>query len=77
MTGKDLIVYILMNNLEHVKVESILDSAFLSECQVAKKFDVGVETIRAWERLKLIQGISFNGIMYYLNDISDPRTKKV
>ena len=76
MTGKDLIIYILQNNLEDAEVVNIVSKIFLTDYQVAAKFKVGVDTIRAWQALKLIDGINIRGAMYYYDNISDPRIKK-
>lgn len=49
ITGKDLIVYILQNNLENEEV--FKDGRFLgfmTEDEAAEKFDVGTATIDAW-----------------------------
>lgn len=73
MTGKDLIIYILQNDLEDVSVIGIVKKVLLTENQLAAKFDVGVDTIRVWQTLKLINGISIGGSVYYYNDTPDPR----
>ena len=49
MTGKELILYILQNNLENEVV--IKDGVFvwlMNEEEAAAKFGVGVATIKAW-----------------------------
>ena len=46
MTGKDLIIYILQNDLEDVSVIGIVKKVLLTENQLAAKFNVGVDTIR-------------------------------
>lgn len=42
MTGSELIIYILANNLEDETV------SFMTMSEAAVKFRVGVETIRVW-----------------------------
>ena len=73
MTGKDLIIYILQNDLEDVSVIGIVKKVLLTENQLDAKFDVGVDTIRVWQTLKLINGIKVGGSVYYYNDTPDPR----
>lgn len=73
MTGKDLIIYILQNDLEDVSVIGIVKKVLLTENQLAAKFDVGVDTIRVWQTLKLINGIKVGESVYYYNDTPDPR----
>ena len=55
MTCRELIIYILQNNLEDepvIKNGSFV--GFLNEVQVAEKFGVGVETVRIWAKLNMI-----------------------
>lgn len=42
MTGRDLIIYILKNELEDETV------SFMTMSEAAVKFHVGIETIRVW-----------------------------
>lgn len=42
MTGKELVMYILANNLEDEAV------SFMAMSEAAVKFRVGIETIRVW-----------------------------
>lgn len=76
MTGKDLIIYILQNNLENASAIEIINKVLLTEDQIAAKFGVGIETIRAWQSLKVIDGICLRGKMYYYNDTLDPRDRR-
>lgn len=74
MTGRDLILYILENNLENEPV--VKDGIFIglmSEEEAAAKFDVGVSTIRVYNTLKMLDGIEINGRMYFLRNAKDPR----
>ena len=49
MTGKELIVYILQNDLEdEVIFQNNRFIGFASEEELASKFSVGVETIKWW-----------------------------
>lgn len=76
MTGRDLILYILENNLENEVV--IRDGVFLwlmSENEAAVKFGVGVATIKAWYACKKLDGIKIKDQVYFLRNIKDPREK--
>ena len=58
MTGRDLIVYILKNNLED---EDILKDGklvgYITADEVAKTFDVGMETVKVWIDQGMIDGV--------------------
>ena len=59
MKGKDLIIYILQNELED---EDIVDEngvimGFMTIEDAAVKYDVGVATVRVWINQGLIKGI--------------------
>jgi excisionase family DNA binding protein len=67
MTGRDLIVYILTNNLEDEPV--FLDKGFLnliSEVEAANRLNVGIATIRAWLELGAIKGVRVGDEIYIL-----------
>lgn len=67
MTGRDLIIYILTNNLEDEPV--FMDKGFLnlmSEAEAAAKMEVGVATIRALVELGAIKGIRLGNEIYIL-----------
>lgn len=62
MTGRDLIVYILQNNLEDEPV--IKDGqviGFMNLAKTAEKFDVGTATVYAWLELGVLEGHTVNG----------------
>lgn len=74
MTGKEVILYILQNDLENEIV--IRDGVFISlmsEDEVAVKFDVGVPTIRAWYICGMINGTKIGERLYFPRGIGDPR----
>ena len=74
MTGKELILYILQNNLEDVVVlDGCVFLGFITEEEAAVKFNVGVETIRAWYQCRMIEGSKFGDSLYFRKDIADPR----
>jgi hypothetical protein len=74
MTGKELILYILQNNLEDTIV---LDGAFfvgfMTEEEAAVKFGVGVAQIRAWYICKMLKGNKIGDSLYFRKDVADPR----
>lgn len=72
MTGKDLILYILQNNLESEVI--IKDGAlirFMNEEEAAVKFDVGVGTIKAWCDLGILKGTRIGDSVYFLKRSDD------
>lgn len=77
MTGKELILYILENDLENEVV--IKDGVFIwlmDEKEAAVKFDVGVATIRAWYACGQLDGTKIGDRLYFLRNIKDPRVRK-
>lgn len=76
MTGKELILYILQNNLENtVVLEGCLFIGFMTELETAAKFNVGVETVRAWYSCRMIEGTKIGDSLYFRKDVADPRSK--
>lgn len=73
MTGRDLIIYILENNLENTKVfEDGKLLGFLSIEEVAVQFDVGIATIKVWLDVGYIKGIKFGDKIYIpVKSVSD------
>lgn len=76
MTGKELILYILQNNLENTIVLDVngFFVGFMTEEEAAVKFGVGVATIRAWYHCKMIKGTQIGDSLYFRKDVADPRT---
>lgn len=75
MTGKELILYILQNNLEDtVVLQNGVFIGFMSEEEAAVKFGVGIATIRAWYYCNWIKGTQIGDSLYFLKDVADPRT---
>lgn len=65
MTGRDLIIYILTNNLENEPV--FKDGKFVGLMSIedaAVKFGVGVETVRALCMMGRIKGIILGDTIY-------------
>ena len=76
MTGRDLILFILQNNLENEEI--IKDGVFvclMSDVDAAVKFEVGVATIRAWYTYGLIDGVKIGDHLYFMKNVSDPRKR--
>lgn len=74
MTGKELILYILENNLENEDI--VKDGVFIwlmSEEEAAVKFNVGMATIKAWYACGAISGIKMGDNLYFLRNAKDPR----
>ena len=76
MTGKELILYILQNNLEDtVVLDGGVFIGFMTEEEAAIKFDVGVATIHAWYQCRAIEGTKIGDSLYFRKDVADPRIK--
>lgn len=74
MTGRDLIIYIMQNNLEdEVVLKDGFFVGFMNESEAAAKFGVGVETIRVWYSLRMLDGIKVGEKLYFLKNVPDPR----
>ena len=59
MTGRELIIYILQNNLED---EVVIDTESVEE--VALYYGVGISTVKAWYEMGRIDGIKINDILH-------------
>ena len=74
MTGRDLIIYILQNNLEdEVVLKDGIFVGYISDEEVAARFGVGVETVRVWYALGAIEGVRIGDSVYCLDNVKDPR----
>lgn len=74
MTGRELILYILQNNLEDEIV--IKDGIFvwlMNEEEAAVKFEVGIAQIKAWYVCGMLSGTKIGDHLYFLRNVSDPR----
>lgn len=77
MTGRDLIIYILQNNLEDKPVfEDGVFLGFMNEMEAAVKFDVGVATIRIWCGLGMLPGIKIGDETFIPMDAKNPKEKE-
>lgn len=76
MTGRDLIIYILQNDLEDedvVKDGHII--GFMNEYETAAKMDVGVETVRVWYQYGILNGFKIGDSVFFPVDIISPQSK--
>lgn len=77
MTGRDLIVYILQNNLEN---ESVFKNGkfvgFITDSEAAVKLNVGVSTIHALLDDNKLQGVRIGKVVYICDDFSELRKEK-
>lgn len=74
MTGKDLILYILQNDLENE--ELFKDGRFLGLLSVeetAAKLNVGPATVMLWYITEMISGVNIAGTIFFPKDVIDPR----
>lgn len=71
MTGKDLIIFILENNLENKPIiENGRFIGLMSVGEAASKLDVGVETIKAWVKLGWLDGVMIGDELFLLPSLS-------
>ena len=74
MTGKELILYILQNDLENeIVIDNGIFIGFMTEEEAAIKFGVGVATVRAWYARKMLNGVKTGNQIYFLRNAPDPR----
>lgn len=74
MTGKELIVYILQNDLEDEEIfKDGVFIGFMTVEQAAEKFEVGMSTIYAWVFLGDLPSIHTGGKVYIPVFAEDPR----
>lgn len=65
MTGKDLIIYILSNDLENEPVfKNGKFIGLMSLGEVAVKFEVGAATVKTWIALGVMDAVEINGETY-------------
>lgn len=77
MTGKELIIYILQNNLEDEEVlKDGMFTGFMTVPEAAVKFNVGVSTIRTWFGLGYLKGMIINNKIYLFKNVTDPRKEQ-
>lgn len=65
MLGRDLIIYILQNNLEDSPVfEDGKILGFLTDEEAAVKFGVGSATVKIWVELDMLDGVKIGDRLY-------------
>lgn len=65
MTGRDLIIHILENNLEDDMIfESGNIPGLITMEEAAIKYNVGLSTIRIWLNLGMLNGVMIGGRLY-------------
>lgn len=75
ITGKDVIIYILENDLVDKVVisEADVSDIFLTMEEVAIKFDTGIAVIEALYELGMIKGYDIGGHVYFSKNIQNPK----
>lgn len=71
MTGKDLMIYILQNNLENERIFNLI-----TVDEAALKFNVGSETIKIWYKLDIISGIQLGNKLYIVSNDKSSKEEK-
>ena len=65
MTGRDLIIYILQNQLEDEQVyKDGVFLGFMGEIEAALYFGVGLSTIRTWYEEGMLPGIKLGNLIF-------------
>lgn len=78
MTGKDLIIYILQNDLEdEIVVENGVFVWLMTEEEAAVKFEVGVATIKAWYECNMLPGVKIGDSIFFLRNLSNPKRRDI
>lgn len=74
MTGRELIIYILENNLEDVSIiENGKFVGFMTVEEAAEKFDVGTSTVIAWITRGLLKSVTIYDNVYIPSNAADPK----
>lgn len=73
MTGKQLIIYILNNNLENEEVLGEL----MTEEEAAVKFGIGLAAVKLWDKYGLLKGIHIGNSVFFLKNTPDPRKESL
>ena len=75
MTGRELIIFILVNGLEDdliVEEMDLLSEVCMTLEEAAVKFGVGTATVKAWADGNIIPKICFNDKIYILKNTPNP-----
>lgn len=74
MTGRELIIYILQNNLEDVQIiENGKLIGFMTIEEAAEKFDVGTATVKTWISTGLLKSVRIYDSVYIPANATDPK----
>ena len=75
MTGRDLIIYILVNNLENKSIfESGKIIGYMTVNEAAVKNNVGTATIYAWIKQGRLNCVVIGGVVYIPANFNLPHT---
>lgn len=76
MTGKELIIYIVENNLENEEVfKDGVFIGFMSEIEAAARYGVGVHTILAWAELGWLDYVKIGDKLYFKRHMNKTKEK--
>lgn len=64
MKGKDLIIYILQNDLDNKPISQIIGNLLCTDAEYAAKNKIGVESVRVLYGMGKLQGTQINGQLY-------------
>lgn len=75
MTGKDLIMFILVNDLEDVEIvdEVLMSSLFMTVAEAAENFGVGIATVDAWINMDRLPSVMVKGTTYIPRNAKNPK----
>lgn len=77
MTGRDLIIYILQNDLENEPIfKDGTIMGFLTAGQAAEKLNVGIETVKVWCSTDVLEHVEIGDQVYIFDNIPDWRELK-
>ena len=68
MTGRELIMFILRNNLEdEIVIENNIFFGLMTEKEASIKFGVGEATIKAWYELGILCGVEIGNSIFIID----------
>ena len=73
MTGKDLIIYILKNNLENMPINKVIGSMLCTDAEYAASHGMGVESVRVLYSLGKLPGEQINNNIYIYMEVNDEK----
>lgn len=69
MTGKDLIIYILKNDLEDKKIKDIFNELFYTDAEYAAKNSMGIASVHVLFATGKIPGIQIKDKIYIYRSV--------